>query len=112
MSLGRQRRLDDAFGLVGRLAQGCALLRRQLADLRQQAADAAVLAAEVVDLDRRELALRLRACDRRQRLLRELLWIAHGASLRLISKRIRAAAAATFRDSTPWLRFTVTSLRS
>src|SRR6266851_4222023 len=98
--LGRQRRLDRALGLVGRLAESSALLRRQLADVRQQAADAPVLAAEVVDLDR---------C---QPLLRELLWIAHAALLRLISKRMSAAAAATFRDSTPSFSCTVTSLRS
>src|SRR6266849_865740 len=112
VTLGRQRSLDDALGLVGRLAESSALLRRQLADVRQQAADAPVLAAEVVDLDRRQLVLGLRARDGCQRLSSELLRITHAARLRLISKRISAAAAATFRDSTPWLSCTVTSLRS
>src|SRR6266478_1028434 len=112
VTLGRQRCLDDALGLVGRLAESCALLRRQLADVGEQAADAPVLAAEVIDLDRSQLVLGLRARDGCQRLLRELLRIAHTARLRLISKRMSAAAAATFRESTPSLSCTVTSLRS
>src|SRR5260370_34459266 len=112
MSFGGQRRLDDALGLVGSLAGSRALVRGQLADVRQQAADAPVLPAKVVDLERRQPALLDCACDGRQRLLRELVRIAHAVSLRRISKRISAAAAATFKDSTPWLSCMVTSFRS
>src|SRR5579864_208755 len=107
-----QAGLDGPLGLVGRLAQRGSLGGLQLADARQETADLAALAAEVFDLDGLELGFGLGPAEGRQGALGQRGRIAHVASLRLISNRIRAAAAATLSDSTPSARGTVTSLRS
>src|SRR5713101_916747 len=102
------------FGDVGqpRVLEFDALRLRQLAYARQEHADAAVLAAEVVHLDRRELGLGPCLRDRRDGLLHELLWVGHPAFLRRTSNRSSAAAAATFSDSTPAASGTVTVFKS
>src|SRR4051812_43426009 len=48
-------RLDRPLGLVRRLAQACLLRGRQRADAREELAQLAALAAEVLELDAGEL---------------------------------------------------------
>src|SRR5438270_945785 len=104
--------LDFALGFVRGFAEGALLFRGKPADVGQQAADMAALAAEVLGFDALEVGGRLRLADRGQRLARQRRRVAHTVSLRRISNRINAAAAATLRDSTPSVSGTVTSLRS
>src|SRR6266851_7372196 len=99
-----QPRFDRVLRLVGGLAEFCPLGRLQLSDAGQNAADAPALAAQVLQRDRLELGLGLCFRDGRQRFAAQPGRIAHAANLRLTSKRMSAAAAATFSDSTPSLR--------
>src|SRR5205823_647892 len=107
-----ERGFDGALDFVGGLAKRRLLRRRELRDVRQQPADLAVLPAEVFLLDPSELVFALSAPDYGQRLARQRRRVAHAARLRLISKRINAAAAATLSDSTPSVSGTVTNSRS
>src|SRR5258708_4044024 len=107
-----QRRWDGFLCPVGRRAEPSPLRRPELAYARQQAAELPARAPEIRHLDRLELGRGLRLGNGRERLTAERGWIAHAASLRLISKRMTAAAAATLNASTPSKRGTRTSLTS
>src|SRR5256885_3504518 len=104
--------LDFALGFVRGFAEGGLLFGGKPADVRQQAADMAALAAEILGFDALEVGGRPRLADRGQRLARQRRRGAPTVSLRRISNRINAAAAATLRDSTPSVTGTVTGLRA
>src|SRR5207249_6059534 len=109
----RQRGFDRPLRLVGLLAERGALRWIELRDARQQlAADLALAAAEVLDLDRFQLGVVACRCDRSESVVAKLCGFAHAAFLRAISNRMTAAAAATFSDSTPRPTGIVTSFRS
>src|SRR5436189_94573 len=108
-----QRCLDRPLRLVGLLAERGALRWIELRDARQQlAADLAVAAAQVLDLDGLQLAVVACLRDRGECAVAKFCGVAHPAFLRAISNRITAAAAATFNDSTPPPTGIVTSFRS
>ena len=110
---GFQSRLHSPSRLVGLLTERGALLRRQLGYPRQElAADLSIPPAEVFDLDGLEVGRGDGARDGSQRLVAQTSRLAHATLLRAISKRITAAAAATFSDSTPERTGTVMSFRS
>src|SRR6266851_7407440 len=109
----RKRGLDRPLRLIGLLAKRRPLRRIELRDARKQlAADLAVAATEILDLDRFQLGVVVCLRDRCESAVAKLRGFAHAAFLRAISKRITAAAAATFSDSTPRLSGIVTSFMS
>src|SRR5712692_1491687 len=98
----RKRRLDRPLRLVGLLAKRRPLQWIELRDARQQlAADLALAASEVLDLDRFQLGIAVCLRDRGESAVTKLRGVAHAAFLRAISNMITATAAATFSDSTP-----------
>src|SRR5579859_5852069 len=109
---GGERRLDRALRVVGGLPEGGALSGLEPADARQQPADVPALAAQVLDRDGLQLVGGLGLRDGSEGLAGQRGGVAQATSLRRISNRISAAAAATLSDSTPSLRWTVTSFRS
>src|SRR5439155_677091 len=100
----RQRCLHRPLRLVGLLAERGALRGIELRYARQQlAADLAVAAAQVLDLDRFQLGVVACLRDGGECAVAKLCGVAHPAFLRAISNRITAPAAAAVRQMAPTL---------
>src|SRR5260221_13492639 len=109
----RKGGLDRSLRLIGLLPNRRPLGWIELRDSRQQlAADLAVAAPEVLDLDRFQLGAVVCLRDCGESAVAKLRGFAHADFLRAISNRITAAAAATFSDSTPRPNGIVTSFMS